>query len=268
MNTNTGQNASGGTLAEMAKKLKKDLNLMRKNGRKVDESRTFNIIPDFTCHAEGSVLAECGDTKVLCTASVENKLPPHRRGTGGGWLTAEYGMLPRATNTRNPREATKGKASGRTSEIQRLIGRSLRAVVDLNSIGENTIWIDCDVIQADGGTRTAAITGAYVALVMALRKMEAKKKFKQNPLIGQIASVSVGLLEGNAILDLDYSEDSNAEVDLNLVMNDRNEIIEIQGTAEEKSFSREQLNQMLDLGEIGLKQRLEVQLQALGGKLL
>ena len=241
---------------------------MRPSNRANDEMRKIRITRQFTKHAEGSVLIEFGDTKVICTASVENRVPGFLRGKGQGWVTAEYGMLPRSTNSRMNREAARGGQGGRTMEIQRLIGRSLRAAVNLEALGENTISLDCDVIQADGGTRTAAITGAFVALVLALRELGQRQKFKRPPLLRQVAAVSVGILEARPLLDLDYMEDSKAEVDLNVVMTDKLDLIEVQGTAEEEPFSREQFNQMMDLAEAGIAQRVAAQLEALGGKLV
>ena len=240
----------------------------RAGGRKPDAPRPLTFQLDYTRHAEGSVLVATGETKVICTASVENKVPPFRRGADAGWLTAEYAMLPGATPTRSTREITAGKAGGRTMEIQRLIGRSLRSVVDLRCLGERTIWIDCDVIQADGGTRTASITGAFVALVLALRRLQETEPLRGPPLSGQVAAVSVGLVEGSPLLDLDYTEDSCAEVDLNVVMTAEGELIEILGTAEEAPFSRAQLNDMLDLAEIGIRHHAAAQWDALGGRLL
>lgn len=259
---------AGDSLQDQARELKSAIPLTRKNGRKPGQGRPFEIIKDFTMHAEGSVLVKSGDTHIICTASVENRVPPFRRGSGMGWVTAEYGMLPRATNTRNTREVTAGKPSGRTSEIQRLIGRSLRSVVDMAALGENTLWMDCDVIQADGGTRTAAITGSFVALVLALRKMNQNRKFTHPPVQRHVAAISVGLMAGQPVLDLDYDEDSSAQVDLNLVMTDDLEIIEIQGTAEEAPFPRDLLNLMLDQAQAGITERVEAQRAALGGKLL
>jgi len=256
------------SLQDQAKKLRTEMNLLRAENRAPEAPRPITLQTGFTKHAEGSVLVSTGDTQVICTASVEDKVPPFLRGAGQGWVTAEYAMLPRATSTRTNREVTQGKPSGRTSEIQRLIGRSLRAAVDLSALGENTIWLDCDVIQADGGTRTAAITGAFVALVLALRELGQRQKFKRPPLLRQVAAVSVGILEARPLLDLDYMEDSKAEVDLNVVMTDKLDLIEVQGTAEEEPFSREQFNQMMDLAEAGIAQRLAAQLEALGGRLL
>ncbi len=231
----------------------------RKDGRAPGELRRVRITLDYIKHAEGSCLIEFGDTKVICTASIEEKVPPFLRGTGQGWITAEYSMLPRATAQRTVREATKGKLTGRTQEIQRLIGRSLRSAVDLTLLGEITVWIDCDVIQADGGTRTASITGAFVALYRALQKIE-----KLNALKSFVAAVSVGIVDGEFLLDLNYEEDSVAEVDMNIVMNDKNEFVEIQGTAEGKTFNRNELNRLLDLGEKGIKELIEIQRKTLG----
>ena len=233
--------------------------MIRSDGRKADQMRNVRIVLDFIKHAEGSCLIEFGDTKVICTASVEEKVPPFLKGTGQGWITAEYSMLPRATAQRTVREAAKGKLTGRTQEIQRLIGRSLRSCVDLNVLGEMTVWIDCDVIQADGGTRTASITGAFVALYKALErvgKLESLRNF--------IAAVSVGIVDGEYLLDLNYEEDSMAEVDMNLVMNDRGLFVEVQGTAEGKPFSRESLEKLLNLGEKGIKELISIQKKVLG----
>ena len=237
--------------------------LNRPSGRQPDELRSIEIIRNFTCHAEGSVLISCGNTRVLCTASVEDRVPPWLRGKGQGWVTAEYGMLPRSTGTRNMREATRGKQGGRTLEIQRLIGRSLRAVIDLEALGERTITLDCDVLQADGGTRTASITGAYVALVDAVRTVRRKGDLNKNPLHGQVAAVSVGMLGNDAVLDLDYDEDSSADTDLNVVMNDGGGMIEVQGTAEGHAFHRSELDQMLDLAQQGVEQLMQAQNAAL-----
>lgn len=238
---------------------------MRPSGRAVDELRTVQIQRNFNKHAEGSVLVSFGDTQVICTASVEDRVPPFLRGSNQGWVTAEYGMLPRATGSRNRREAASGKQSGRTQEIQRLIGRSLRAAVDLEALGERTITIDCDVIQADGGTRTAAITGSYVALCDAIAKLRKRKQIRKDPIHGQIAAVSVGIYNGQAVLDLDYSEDSAAETDLNLVMNEAGGFIEIQGTAEGHAFLHSELNAMLELGKKGIAELTEIQRHSLKG---
>lgn len=232
---------------------------MRPSGRQPDELRPVTITRAYTRHAEGSVLVEFGDTRVLCTASVETRVPGFLRGTGEGWVTAEYGMLPRATNTRSDREASRGKQGGRTLEIQRLIGRALRAVVDRRALGEHTITLDCDVIQADGGTRTAAITGAYVALVDAVAHMVANKRIASDPLHGAVAAVSVGIHDGAPVLDLDYAEDSEAETDMNVVMNDAGGFIEIQGTAEGHAFRRDELDRLLALAQKGVAELIELQ---------
>jgi ribonuclease PH len=236
---------------------------MRPSGRNPEQLREIKFTCGFTKHAEGSVLVEFGDTRVLCTASIESGVPRFLKGKGEGWVTAEYGMLPRSTHERMGREASRGKQGGRTLEIQRLIGRSLRAAIDMKALGENTITIDCDVLQADGGTRTASITGGFVALSLAIKKMLANKQLKKNPLHGQIASVSVGIFNGVPVLDLDYAEDSNAETDMNVVMNDMDAFIEIQGTAEGHAFRKDELNAMLDLAALGIKQLLEKQRLAL-----
>ena len=237
---------------------------MRIDNRENNQLRPISFVRNFTKHAEGSVLVSYGDTKVLCTASIETQVPRWLKGTGKGWITAEYGMLPRATHERTQREAAKGKQSGRTQEIQRLIGRSLRAMVDLEKLGENTIHIDCDVLQADGGTRTASITGAAVALVDALEKLQAAKKLKADPLVGLVAAVSVGIKNGEVLLDLNYSEDSSCDTDLNVVMTQKGEFIEIQGTAEEKPFTRAQVDEMLAIAEEGIKQLIAEQQTVLG----
>lgn len=236
---------------------------MRPSGRNPDQLREIKFTCGFTKHAEGSVLVEFGDTRVLCTASIEQGVPRFLKGKGEGWVTAEYGMLPRSTHERMRREASHGKQGGRTLEIQRLIGRSLRAAIDLKALGENTITIDCDVLQADGGTRTASITGGFVALSLAVKKMLDNKQIKKNPLHGQVASVSVGIFDGVPVLDLDYAEDSNAETDMNVVMNDMDAFIEIQGTAEGHAFRKDELNAMLDLAAAGINQLLEKQREAL-----
>ena len=237
---------------------------MRSNNRQNNELRPIHCIRQYTKHAEGSVLVCFGDTKVLCTASIEAGVPRWLKGQGKGWLTAEYGMLPRATGTRTQREAARGKQSGRTQEIQRLIGRSLRTMLDLSKLGENTIYIDCDVIQADGGTRTASISGAAVALIDALEHLQRRKKLTQDPLLGLVAAVSVGVNQGRVLLDLDYAEDSTCDTDLNVVMTQAGGFIEIQGTAEEKPFTRAEANAMLDLAELGIGQIIEAQKQVLG----
>ena len=238
---------------------------MRPSGRTPEELRSICITRQFTKHAEGSVLIEFGETKVICTASIEDRVPLFLKGKGSGWVTAEYGMLPRATLIRSGREATRGKQGGRTMEIQRLIGRALRAVMELEALGERTILIDCDVIQADGGTRTASITGSFVALADAVRHLVVDKRvLKKNPLHGQVASVSVGIYRGIPVLDLDYAEDSAAETDMNVVMNDAGAFIEIQGTAEGHAFRQEELYAMLELARIGINQLLQKQREALG----
>jgi len=237
---------------------------MRVSQRAADQMRPVSITTEYTRHAEGSVLVAFGETKVLCTASVENGVPGFLRGKGQGWVTAEYGMLPRATHTRSPREAAKGKQSGRTQEIQRLIGRSLRLVVDLKALGERTITIDCDVIQADGGTRTASITGGFVALGLALKYLQHKNDVLGTVLHGQVAAVSVGMVNGVAVLDLDYQEDSSAETDMNVVMNSGGGFVEVQGTAEGHAFRRHEMDAMLDLAQTGLKSLFEQQRVALG----
>jgi len=237
----------------------------RPSGRAPDQLRAVTIERQFTKHAEGSVLVSFGDTRVLCTASVEERAPAWRKEQGGGWLTAEYGMLPRATHTRGKREAAQGKQSGRTQEIQRLIGRALRAVLDLSALGNFTITIDCDVLQADGGTRTAAITGGYVALVEALNAMRKRGQLKNDPLHGQIAAVSVGIYRGQPVLDLDYAEDSDCETDMNVVMNEAGQFVEVQGTAEGHAFRRDELNAMLDLAARGIAELAAAQRAALAG---
>lgn len=237
---------------------------MRIDGRQLNELRPISFTRHYTKHAEGSVLVCFGDTKVLCTASVEAGVPRWLKGQGQGWLTAEYGMLPRATGTRTQREAARGKQSGRTQEIQRLIGRSLRAMLDLSKLGENTIHIDCDVIQADGGTRTASISGAAVALIDALEYLQREKKLTQDPLLGLVGAVSVGIKDGKAYLDLNYAEDSTCDTDLNVVMTQAGGFIEIQGTAEDKPFTRAEADCMLSLAESGIRQIIEAQQQALG----
>ncbi len=241
--------------------------ITRPSGRRPDEMRAVTLERGFTKHAAGSVLVSFGDTKVICTASVENRVPPWLRGADQGWLTAEYGMLPGATDSRGAREAARGKQSGRTVEIQRLIGRSLRAVMDLKALGNRTVTLDCDVIQADGGTRTAAITGAYVALVDAMNHLQGKGKgkIKHSPVHGQIAAVSVGIYAGEPVLDLDYAEDSEAETDMNVVMNEAGGFIEIQGTAEGHAFSRGELDALLGHAEKGVGELLQIQQAALDG---
>ena len=236
---------------------------MRPSGRQNNELRHVTITRNYTKHAEGSVLIEMGDTKVLCTASIEERIPQFLRGKGEGWVTAEYGMLPRSTGSRMAREAARGKQSGRTQEIQRLIGRSLRASIDLKALGERSITIDCDVLQADGGTRTASITGAFVALQDAIDSLIAQKKIKKNPLLGQIAAISVGIYNGKPVLDLDYAEDSNAETDMNIVMNEAGAYIEVQGTAEGHAFRPEELQAMLTIAGEGITDLIIKQREAL-----
>jgi ribonuclease PH len=236
---------------------------MRPSGRAADGIRTVTFTPDFTRHAEGSVLVEFGETRVLCTASVEDRVPPWMRGKGSGWVTGEYGMLPRATHTRSGREAARGKQSGRTVEISRLIGRSLRAITDMDALGERTVTLDCDVLQADGGTRTASISGAYVALAIAMQKIVDAGKLKKNPLLGQVAAVSVGIYSGAAVLDLDYAEDSEAETDMNVVMNDAGRFIEVQGTAEGHAFSQDEFTEMLTLAKAGIEHIVAKQIEVL-----
>ncbi len=237
----------------------------RPDGRSPDQLRPVRFTRDYTSHAEGSVLAEFGATRVLCTASVESGVPHFLRNSGRGWLTAEYGMLPRATHTRTAREAARGRQAGRTQEIQRLIGRSLRACIDLGTLGERTITIDCDVLQADGGTRTAAITGGYVALADAVERLVTRGQLARNPLHGQIAAVSVGIVGGRAVLDLDYAEDADAETDMNVVMNSGGAFIEVQGTAEGHAFRREELGSLLDLAAAGIAELCRLQLAARSG---
>jgi len=236
---------------------------MRPSGREPNQLRSIKITRHYTKHAEGAVLAEFGDTRVLCTASTEDRVPPFLRGRGSGWVTAEYGMLPRATGSRSAREAARGKQSGRTLEIQRLIGRSLRAVVNLEALGERTITLDCDVIQADGGTRTAAITGGFVALTDAIDVLKRKNAVSKDPLHGQVAAVSVGIYRGVPILDMDYPEDSEAETDMNVVMNGGGAFIEVQGTAEGHAFRMDELHAMLELAQLGIDQLLDAQQAAL-----
>ncbi len=232
---------------------------MRPSGRSPDQLRPIKFTRNYTKHAEGSVLVEFGDTKVLCTASIEERIPRWLKGKGQGWVTAEYGMLPRSTGSRMGREASRGKQGGRTMEIQRLIARSLRAVVNLEALGERNVIVDCDVIQADGGTRTASITGGFVALADAMQGLVDAGKIKKNPIIGQVASVSVGIYNGIPVLDLDYAEDSNAETDMNVVMNDAGAFIEVQGTAEGHAFRQEELDAMLALAKSGIAQLIDHQ---------
>jgi ribonuclease PH len=259
---NSPEATSGSAQAELARQTSPGQPL-RPSGRKPEEMRKIGLVRGFTKHAEGSVLVSFGDTRVLCTASVEEKVPGFLRGKGQGWVTAEYGMLPRATHTRSDREAARGKQSGRTQEIQRLIGRSLRAVMDMQKLGERTITLDCDVLQADGGTRTAAITGAYLALCEALSGLLKQGLISESPLKDSVAAVSVGVYQGQAVLDLDYAEDSSADTDLNLVMTGSGGFVEIQGTAEGEPFTGAQLEQLLALGRRGCERLSEAQRQAL-----
>src|SRR5262245_15936425 len=237
---------------------------MRSDKRPADELRSTTITPNYLMHAEGSVLIEAGHTKVICTASVEERVPPFLRGMGKGWVTAEYGMLPRATTTRMQREASAGKVGGRTQEIQRLIGRSLRSVANLPALGERTIWVDCDVSQADGGTRTASITGAFVAVALALEKMRERGIISSIPLIDYVAAISVGVVDGEPLLDLAYDDDSRAQVDMNVVKTGAGQFIEVQGTAEGLPFGRDSLDTLLDLADAGIKQLVEKQKAIVG----
>ena len=236
---------------------------MRMNGRKPDELRPVRIIRNYIKHAEGSVLIQLGETRVICTATLEDKVPPFLRNQGRGWITAEYAMLPRSTKTRSTRESTQGRVGGRTHEIQRLIGRSLRAVMDLSLIGERTFWIDCDVIQADGGTRTASITGAYVALVDAVEYLRKEVSIPRDPIIDSVAAISIGVVDGQTFLDLNYEEDSKAEVDCNFVMTGRGRFIEIQGTAEGQPFSKEVFEKMMAMAAQGIDKLTAIQHQVL-----
>lgn len=238
--------------------------MTRIDNRKNDQIRDIKITRDYTRYAEGSVLIEMGETKVICTASIEDKVPPFLRNTGTGWINAEYSMLPRSTHQRKIRESSRGKVDGRTQEIQRLIGRAIRSVIDLDKIGERTIWVDCDVIQADGGTRTASITGAFVAVVDALNKLHKSKSIKEIPVRNFVSAISVGIVNGEHVLDLCYEEDSNAQVDMNIIMTDKGEFVEVQGTGEERPFSRKDLNALLELGEKGNKELIKAQRAALG----
>ncbi|GGI10429.1 ribonuclease PH [Gottfriedia solisilvae] len=238
--------------------------MTRTDGRLNNELRPIEIVTNYTKHAEGSVLISVGDTKVICNATVEDRVPPFLRNSGKGWISAEYSMLPRATQDRTMRESTKGKVTGRTMEIQRLIGRALRAVVDLEALGEKTVWIDCDVIQADGGTRTTSITGAFVAMMLAFDKLVKQDKLKSYPVKDYLAATSVGILEdAGAVLDLYYLEDSAASVDMNIIMTGEGRFVELQGTGEEATFTREELNEMLALGELGIKKLIEKQKEVL-----
>lgn len=237
---------------------------LREDGRNVNEHRNITVIKDFNIYAEGSVLIECGNTKVICTATVSDKVPPFLKNQGKGWLTAEYSMLPRATGERNQRESAKGKLTGRTMEIQRLIGRALRAAIDLDKLGERTVTIDCDVIQADGGTRTTSISGGFIALALAMKKLVAQGILKQNPIVSNVAAISVGIVNKTSMLDLKYTEDSLAEVDMNVIMNGKGEFVEVQGTGEEATYTRAQLNELIDLAEEGIKHIIEIQNQVIG----
>ena len=236
---------------------------MRVDGRKKDQLRRIKMTRNYTKYAEGSVYIEVGDTKVLCNVSVEEKAPPFLKGTGQGWITAEYNMLPRATGTRKVRDIARLKVDGRSMEIQRLIGRALRSVVDLKALGERTLWVDCDVIQADGGTRTSAISGAFVAMVDAVNKLHKMRPFKVYPIRSFVAATSVGVVNEEKLLDLCYEEDSNAKVDMNIIMTNEGGVVEIQGTGEESPFNRNELNELLDLGEKGIKQMIQAQKDAL-----
>jgi ribonuclease PH len=236
---------------------------VRSGGRAAGQLRPVRITRNYTIHAEGSVLIEFGNTRVLCTASVEERVPPHKKGSGEGWVTAEYGMLPRATHTRSDREAARGKQTGRTQEIQRLIGRSLRAVFDLKKLGERTITLDCDVLQADGGTRTAAITGAFVAAQDAVNTLLAAGKLTASPITGHVAAISVGIVQGTPLLDLEYTEDSACDTDMNVVMTGAGHYIEVQGTAEGAAFSRQEMDRLLALAEQGVKELVRLQDEAL-----
>lgn len=236
----------------------------RVDGRQFDVKRPVRISRNYIKYPEGSVLIEMGDTKVICTASIDDKVPPFLKGLGEGWITCEYGMLPRSTQSRKARDSSRGKIDGRTMEIQRLIGRALRSVVDLKALGERTIWIDCDVIQADGGTRTASITGSFIALIDAVNKLNMENHFSKYPVINYVAAISVGIINGEKLLDLCYEEDSSAQVDMNLVMTDSGEFVEIQGTGEERPFSRNDMEALLELGEKGIMELIELQKEILG----
>ena len=241
--------------------------MLRSDNRLPTDLRTTRITPNFSLHAEGSVLIEVGRTKVICTASIEDRVPPFLRGQGKGWVTAEYGMLPRATTTRTQRESSAGKVGGRTQEIQRLIGRSLRSVVEMEKLGERTIWIDCDVIQADGGTRTASITGGFVALVLAIQKLREQKSINAMPVVDYVAATSVGIINGSPMLDLAYDEDSRAEVDMNVIKTGSGRFIEVQGTAEGKPFDREELDGLIDLAGAGITALVGLQREIVGSVL-
>ncbi|MEQ8175234.1 MAG: ribonuclease PH [Syntrophomonadaceae bacterium] len=239
--------------------------MTRPNGRQNDQMRPVNIIPGFVKHPDGSVLIEAGDTRVICTAMVEEKVPPFLKGSGTGWVTAEYSLLPGSTNTRTAREAARGRISGRTSEIQRLIGRSLRAVVDFKALGERTVWIDCDVIQADGGTRTASITGSFVALYLAMEKLKERGAIAEIPIVDHVAAISVGIVDDIPLLDLEYVEDSRAEVDMNVVMTGRGSFVEIQGTAEGRPFTDEEHAVLIGLARKGIMELVQLQKEAIKG---
>lgn len=241
--------------------------MTRPNDRQNDQMRPVGIIPGFIKHPDGSVLIEAGDTRVICTAIVEEKVPPFLKGSGSGWVTAEYSLLPGSTNTRTAREAARGRISGRTSEIQRLIGRSLRAVVDFKALGERTVWLDCDVIQADGGTRTASITGSFVALYLALEKLRERGAIAQNPILDHVAAISVGIVDDLPLLDLEYVEDSRAEVDMNIVMTGQGKFVEIQGTAEGRPFSDEEHAHLIALARKGIMELVQLQKEAINGAL-
>lgn len=236
----------------------------REDGRAENQLRNIKVTRDFNLYAEGSVLIEFGNTKVICTASVSEKVPPFLKGQGKGWITAEYSMIPRATGERNQRESAKGKLSGRTMEIQRLIGRALRTAIDLDKLGERTVTIDCDVIQADGGTRTTSISGGYIALALAMKKLVAEGILNENPIISNVAAISVGIVGGVPMLDLKYTEDSAAEVDMNVVMNGEGRFVEVQGTGEEATYTRTELNTLLDLAEQGIREIIELQNEIIG----
>ena len=240
------------------------MSITRSDGRAPEQLRVTRMTPSYTMHAEGSVLIEAGQTRVICTASVEDRVPPFLRNSGKGWVTAEYGMLPRATTTRMQREATAGKVGGRTQEIQRLIGRSLRSVMRLNELGERTVWVDCDVIQADGGTRTASITGGFVALVLALRRLRQAGAIKTIPVADHVAAVSVGVVAGTPLLDLAYDEDSRADVDMNIVKTGDGRFIEVQGTAEGPPFERQALDELMELGDAGIRRLVDLQREIVG----
>ncbi|MCF6092630.1 ribonuclease PH [Microaerobacter geothermalis] len=237
---------------------------MRVDGRSANQLRPIHITNHYIKHAEGSVLIEVGDTRVICTATIEDKVPPFMRGSGKGWVTAEYSMLPRATQVRNQRESSKGKLSGRTMEIQRLIGRALRSVVDLEKLGERTIWLDCDVIQADGGTRTASITGAFIAMVEAMNKLVVSETIPALPVTSFLAATSVGIIQDQVYLDLSYEEDSQAKVDMNIVMTGDDKYVEVQGTGEESPFSSDQLEDLLSLAKLGIRELIQIQKESLG----